>query len=140
MVAGKKILILSFLLVGTSFIKGCMVIPTVPHDIGVVPDKEAIKIMVPGETTRADVLHLLGEPMATLNDDQFFMYKWEKAYAYFFIYFQGGVGGPITESQYLCIEFGADSLLVRLKYLSGGRGAIKRCMGVSDEQNNANPE
>jgi outer membrane protein assembly factor BamE (lipoprotein component of BamABCDE complex) len=140
MVAGKKVLILGFFLVGTVFIKGCMVVPTVPHDIGVVPDKEAIKIMIPGETTRADVLLLLGEPMTTLNDDQFFMYKWEKAYGYFFIAIQGGFGGPITESQYLCIEFGPNSLLVELKYLSGGRGAIKRCMGVSDEQNDANPK
>jgi hypothetical protein len=135
MAASKKVLILLSFLVGLIFTTGCIVVPTVPHDIGVVPDKETIKTLVPGITTRADVLLSFGEPKHRLNEDLFLMYEWSTAYGYWFISYQGGAGGPIAISQYLCLEFGSDSVMVRRKFISGKFDkAIKRCMDQLDEE------
>ena len=135
MAVSKRFAIFSFILMGLLFITGCVAIPTVPHNFGVVPDKEAFESFRPGVTVRADVLLLLGEPKHRLSDDRFLMYQWKVAYGYIVIY---GGWGLIAVPHYMCLEFGADSRLIRREYLTGSflakpDEAIKRCVEQAGE-------
>ena len=134
MAAGRCLSISSSVLIGMLLFGGCLPIPTVPHGLGVVPDKEAFESFRSGKVTRADVLFLLGEPSHRLDDDRFLMYEWTEAYGYLIVggYYQA-YPIPVTVPHYMCLEFGTDSRLVRREYLTGSlyakpNKAIKRCM------------
>ena len=106
------------LLVAISLVS-CIAIPTPPHGLGVVPDKEAFESLRPGEATRADALLLLGSPKYRLADDRFLMYEWLVAHGYVAVGMYGaGTGFPVAVSHYLCLEFDADSRLVRRTHFS----------------------
>ena len=62
-----------FLIIVIILINSCLYIPTPEHGVGVVPD-EAMNFLVPGETTRADVILRFGDPIQRLEEDRFFLY------------------------------------------------------------------
>ena len=134
MAADKWLSLPCSVLIGALFLAGCLPIPTVPHGLDVVPDKEAFASLCSGAATRADVLLLMGEPKHRLDDDRFLMYEWDVAYGYVLI--GGGYSGaiiPVMAPHYFCLEFGPGSQLVRCEHLVGSLyakpdKAIRRCM------------
>jgi hypothetical protein len=122
------------LILGAFLFYGCLPLPTIPHGLGVVLDKEAFESLRPGEVSRADVLLALGEPRHRLEKDRFLMYEWTVAYGYVI------VGGPcqalpipVTAPHYLCLEFGLDSSLLRREHFRGSlyanpKKAIRKCI------------
>ena len=126
--------------VGILLLSGCLPVPTLPHALSVVPDKDACEALVIGEATRADVLLLMGDPRYRLEDDRFFMYEWTVSYGYLI------VGGymqaypiPVIAPHYYCLEFGNDSRLVRREHLIGAlygkpEKAKRKCMKLPEEQ------
>lgn len=133
-------LMLLTVVIGALLLSGCLPVPTLPHALSVVPDKDACEALVIGEATRADVLLLMGDPHYRLDDDRFFMYKWTVSYGYVI------VGGymqacpiPVTAPHYYCLEFGPDSRLVRREHLIGAlygkpERAKRKCMQLPEEQ------
>jgi hypothetical protein len=138
MVAAKRYFRSCLAILGICFLPGCIPIPAPPHGLGVVPDMDAIKSFRLQHSTRADVLLKLGEPRYRLDGDRFLIYEWEVAYGYLVI---GGPGAafplPVSFPHYLCLEFGADSRLVRQDHLIGSiygkpDKAIRKCMNPSE--------
>lgn len=84
----------------------------------VVLSNESFNALRPGETTRADVLLSLGEPSSRINGDQFLLYEWAGDYGFVFI---GPFGKDafLTARNYLCLEFGENSVLVRRETFTG---------------------
>jgi len=125
---------LLLLLLGALLLAGCFPLPTVPRGLGVVPDKETLESLLPGEASRADVLLLLGEPQHRLDDNRFLMYEWTVAYGSAIVYLVAEViPVPAVAPHYLCLEFGPDSRLVRREHFTGSLygepdKAIMRCM------------
>lgn len=131
------------LMIGALLLAGCVPLPTVPHTLGVGPDKAAFDSLKVKAADRADTLLLLGDPSHRLDNDRFLMYEWNVAYGYLI------VGGPmqaypipVTAPHYLCLEFGPNSQLVRREHLIGlpyakSDRAIKRCTERSEEQDGA---
>jgi hypothetical protein len=121
------------LILGAFLFAGCLPLPTIPHGLGVVLDKEEFESLRPGEATRADVLLNLGEPRHRLEKDRFLMYEWTVAYGYVIV--GGGYQAypiPVTAPHYLCLEFGPDSGLVRREHFIGSLyahpdKAIRKC-------------
>lgn len=119
---------------------GCLPLPTPPHGLGVVIDKESFERLRPGEATRADVLLALGEPRHRLGADRFLMYEWAVSYGYVLV---GGATQaypiPVAAPHYLCLEFADDGRLMRREKLTGGLyakpgKAIERCMNPKEAQ------
>jgi hypothetical protein len=143
MVAGKQFLIFPLLLIGALSLVSCIAIPTPPHGLGVVPDKEALESLRPGEATLADILLLLGEPKYRLEDDHFLMYEWMVAYGYVAVGMYGaGTAFPVAAPHYLCLEFGPGSRLVRLERFSVSPSAklneaTMRCIKPTEEPDDA---
>ncbi len=54
---------------------GCIpvLIPTPSYGVRVITE-ETVESLRPGQSTRADVLHLLGDPVERIEEDQFFVY------------------------------------------------------------------
>jgi hypothetical protein len=106
-----------WLLVTTS---ACIIIPTPPHGgVGVITEK-AVESLKPESSTRADVLHRLGDPAERLEEDRFFVYRWEKTVAYW------DAIGPVASNvikdvHYLLLEFTQNNRLRRLNFVDGGR-------------------
>jgi len=116
------------LLISTTLLAGCILVPTPPHGLGMVYDKDSVASMRPGETTRADVLLTLGEPKYRLEDDGFFMYEWSVAYVWLFTIITQQPFIPIGFPHYLCLEFGADSRITSCNELTGSIDkAILKC-------------
>ena len=127
------------MLCGVILLAGCLPVPTIPHGLGVVLDKEDFESLRPGEVTRADILMNLGEPRHRLQGDRFFMYEWTVSYGYVIV--GGGYQAypfPVTAPHYLCLEFGTDSKLVRQERITGSLyakpdKAIQKCTGQQEE-------
>ena len=116
------------LLCATFLLAGCM--PTIPHGLGVIYDREVYESLRPGEVTRTDVLLTLGEPRYRFGEDRFFMYEWDVVYAWGYIPFVWFF--PVYAPHYLCLEFGPDSYLLRNEHLTGSlygkpEKAIQKC-------------
>lgn len=108
---------------------GCAPVPTVPHGIGVVYDNDSFESLRLGESTRADVLMILGEPKYRLEDDRFFMYEWSVAYGYILTMITVLPFIPIGIPHYQCLEFRPDSCLVRREEFIGSQDkALRKCM------------
>lgn len=123
-----------------STMAGCIPLPVPPHGLGVVPDKEEFESFRTGISKRADVLLALGEPRYRLDEDRFLLYEWTVAYGYLLI--SGGAVLPITVPNFLCLEFGSDSRLLRKEHLVGSiygepEKAQKRCLDPSAGENEA---
>ena len=97
-------------------INSCVYIPLPEHGEGVVPD-EAMNFLVPGETTRVDVILRFGDPIQRFEEDRFFLYHWKLIDGYLIIL---DADSPMEELNYLCMEFTHENLLKRWKHFEGG--------------------
>ena len=118
----KPVLLMAFL-PALGLLSGCLV---VPHKASVmigteVPEK-VTQPLQPGVTTRQDVLHLLGRPDRIEEDGRYYFYHWTKSSVFWMIWGgYGGVGGEIpTEKEFVCLEFGPGSRLVRWERVKAG--------------------
>jgi hypothetical protein len=101
-------------------IGSCLYVPTHEHGDSMIPD-EAMNFLVPGKTTRADVLLRFGDPIQRLEEDRYFIYHWETVIGY--MIYGGGYHGDVTADEnlhYLCLEFSPDGLLYRWKHFEEG--------------------
>ena len=102
-------------------INSCGAIPAFPHDLrtegGVVP-QELIKSLKQGETTREDLLLLLGAPEERGRQDRYFIYFWivSESLSTYVVY---------TE-HYFCVEFDEDNRIKRLKHIDDRSSLLKR--------------
>jgi outer membrane protein assembly factor BamE (lipoprotein component of BamABCDE complex) len=128
-------IIVTTLVITMAVISGCAYIPTPEHSPGkgivyvdgtvlsvsAIP-KEAIKLLKPGKTTRAEVLLKFGDPTQRFQQDLFFVYSWERTSGYFLWSFGMGTGGssPVFKTHSLCLEFTQDNLLRRFEHLEAG--------------------
>jgi hypothetical protein len=76
---------------------GCVVLP-IPVDYHAASSRKNVKTddilwLVPGQTTREEVLLRLGEPDAVSDDDLSMSYQWEKIQLGLFVAVYGGGGG-----------------------------------------------
>jgi hypothetical protein len=114
---------------------GCA--PTIPHGLGRIYDKKVYETLHTGEVTRTDVLMTLGEPQYRFEEDRFFMYEWEVAYAWGYIPY--GLPFPICWPHYLCLEFTTDSFLIRREHFIGDiygepEKAIQKCTLMNQQE------
>lgn len=119
-------IIVTTLVITMAVISGCAYIPTPEHSPGkeffsAIP-KEAIKLLKPGKTTRAEVLLKFGDPTQRFKQDRFFVYSWELKNGYFVWSFGWGTGGaePTTKIHSLCLEFTQDNILRRFEHIEAG--------------------
>lgn len=106
-------------------LSGCIIpVPTPGHSYGPTVDKNTFDALQPGLASRADVLLTLGQPTSRLEDDRYLIYTWTVVHGYAVIFVGAGYTGfglpvPVTAPNYLCLEFGANSELVRRENLRG---------------------
>lgn len=101
-------------------IYGCVYIPIPEHGKSIIPD-EVMRFLVPGKTTRADVLLRFGDPLQRLEEDRYFLYHWKTIEGYWvFGYGYSGAASPSKDLHYLCLEFTPENLLKRWKHFEGG--------------------
>lgn len=103
-----------------------MPIPTPAHGgYGVVTD-ETLESLKPGQATRADVLLRLGDPSERIDEDRFFIYRWERTHGY--VYWAIVIPAPYTavgasdvaaykRSHFLVMEFTTDNQLKRSEFI-----------------------
>ncbi len=101
------------------FNSGCVIVPLPSHDLtsikGVINEK-LIKSLKPGETTREDLLLLVGAPDAQYEQDRYFIYQWEVT--------EGVIGAPglggdielVVIAHYFCVEFDENNLIKRFAH------------------------
>lgn len=98
---------------------GCIIVPTHLRQ----GDPRALESLVPGTSTRADVLMSLGVPDVRLSDDRYFVYNWTEIHAVGAVIIPGVPQGgllpfPVEDEHRLVMEFGPDARLLRLKEVS----------------------
>lgn len=95
---------------------GCFYIPASLHDISPTTEED-MEFLIPGETTRADVVFKFGDPMQRIEKDRYYIYHWKWVEGYWFFLYEGQQSVRVT---ILCIEFAPDGLLKRWKEFEGG--------------------
>jgi hypothetical protein len=105
------------------FANGCIpvFIPTPPHGVRVITE-DTVESLKPGQSTRADVLHLLGDPIERTEEDRFFVYGWGSAWGYYALFIYPPLGpdprfDPIGERRGLIIQFRSDNRVRRLQFI-----------------------
>ena len=98
---------------------GCIIIPTAEHGRNfptrVRIEKKTLDLIVPGKTTRKEVLVQMGEPDVTMKKEQVFAYYWTLTAGYFLVlYPYGSTEAPIGRTHIVLVEF-------------DDRGVVKRC-------------
>jgi len=86
---------------------------------GGVISQELIKSLKQGETTREDLLLLLGEPDERGRQDRYFIYNWIVSEGAEFV----DASKPnfdILVIHYFCVEFNEDNRIKRLKHINSG--------------------
>ena len=95
-----------------------MPLPT--HDLisqkGVIDD-ELIKSLEPGETTREDLLLLVGAPEYQLEQERYFIYEWEVHESAIIV---PGGGREIVIAHYFCVEFDEENRIKRFAHFKSG--------------------
>jgi outer membrane protein assembly factor BamE (lipoprotein component of BamABCDE complex) len=100
-------------------------IPAPPHGVRMITE-DTVEPLKPGQSTRADVLHLLGDPLERREDDRFFVYGWgiTWAYTYSALFVLVPKAPPIIESfdpvserRGLIIEFTPDNRFRRSQFI-----------------------
>jgi hypothetical protein len=99
------------------FISSCFYVPLPAHDLksdkGVISE-ELIKSLKPGETTREDLLLLVGAPDTQYEQDRYFIYEWEATESLVGV---AGVGGELLViAHYFCVEFDENNLIKRFAH------------------------
>jgi hypothetical protein len=75
--------------------------------------------------SRTDVLLEIGEPSYRSENDRYLIYAWTDVYGYGVLFVGAGYSGvflppmSLTAPNYLCLEFGPDSVLVRRENFHG---------------------
>lgn len=102
------------------FNSSCVYVPLPAHDLnsqkGLI-NEELINSLKPGETTREDLLLLVGAPDAQYEQDRYFIYEWEAtegAFAHL------GGGGFAVQAHYFCVEFDEDNRIKRFAHFNSG--------------------
>ena len=113
------------LMLFTAFVaNGCVPVylPEPPHGVRVITE-ETLEPLKPGQSTRADVLHLLGDPGVRIKEDRFFVYYWFLQTGMWnwipLLPFPGGRDlppEPVWEHRGLVIEFTPDNHVKRLQF------------------------
>ena len=101
-------------------IGSCLYVPTPEHGDSQIPD-DVMNFLVPGKTTRADVLLRFADPVQRLEEDRYFIYHWETAIGY--IIYGAGYWGDVIPNKnphYLCLDFTSDGKLYRWKHFQEG--------------------
>lgn len=95
---------------GSLLLAGC-VIPLPEHGgwSGAI-STDAFNKLVPGTTSRAEVLLALGEPSQRISEDRAFAYRWSRIVG---IWGGGGYAGDIERSRRICLEFDGNGILTR---------------------------
>jgi outer membrane protein assembly factor BamE (lipoprotein component of BamABCDE complex) len=101
-------------------LSGCMVVPHGERTMrGVEVPREATAAIEAGQTSREDVLHLLGRPDRVDEDGRFFFYQWTSSAATFFAIIGGYSAAYIVAAEIpsgtdsVCLEFSPAGELVR---------------------------
>jgi hypothetical protein len=141
-VVGKQIIPVVFLFLLVIPTHACIPIiipiPTPAHGGYAVVGKESIESLEPEKATRAEVLLTIGDPAERLQEDRFFVYRWELKHGYLFwaIVFPGGRGPSDVETlsgtHFLLIEFLPDNRLKRFQFIDLGLLSQRAC-GQLDE-------
>ena len=100
---------------------GCVYVPLPAHDLtspkGVIND-ELIESLEPGETTREDLLLLVGAPDTQYEQDRYFIYEWEATESA--VVAAGGGGDFLFKAHYFCVEFDEDNRIKRFAHFKSG--------------------
>jgi hypothetical protein len=117
--------IATFLLVLLIPTSGCIIlpVPTPAHGGYGVITEESVKSLEASKATRADLLLKLGDPAERLQQDRFFVYRWELIHGYLMwgigAYGRGtGDINAITADHFLLVEFLPDNRLRRLEFIT----------------------
>jgi len=108
-------------------LSGCLFIPvpTPGHSLGSTVSTSTFESLRPGEMSRTDVLLEIGEPSYRSENDRYLIYAWTDVYGYGVLFVGAGYSGvflppmSLTAPNYLCLEFGPDSVLVRRENFHG---------------------
>lgn len=102
-------------------IMSCIYVPLPPHSIrsahGVIPE-EVYKSIKLEETTRGDLVLLIGGPDQVYEGERYFIYHWEVS--------EGVAGGPrgahkdVYVTHYFCVEFYKGNRIKRFKHIESG--------------------
>lgn len=96
-------------------VTGCVILPLPEHGgWGESISPDAIDKLVPGTTSRAEVLLALGQSSMELLDDHAYVYRWERNVGIFAMY--GGDTGGIPVPRQLCLEFDNNGILSRKEF------------------------
>ena len=115
----NSLVILTIFFMILLFNSSCVYVPLPAHDLtsqkGVIDD-ELIESLEPGETTREDLLLLLGAPDTQYEHDRYFIYEWEATEGAFVA--AGGGGDFIVNAHYFCVEFDEDNRIKRFGHFN----------------------
>jgi hypothetical protein len=111
-------IIWGLLLLAGVMVSGCIIVPTPLHGGKGVVSEEVAKSFVPGKTTRADVLLLVGSPDHRLEDDRFLAYDWTLTAGYWASAGGGGREGILEDYRLVCFEFTKDNRLKNYKFFT----------------------
>ena len=96
---------------GLVLLAGC-VFPLPEHGgTGAAIPIETVNKLIPGTTSRAEVLLALGEPSQRISEDRAFVYRWSRIVGMW----GAGIGaaGDIEMPRRLCLEFDSNGILTR---------------------------
>jgi hypothetical protein len=122
--------VISVMILGlTAAMAGCIIlpIPTLDHGEG-LSEGHVHERLASGQFTREDVLLTFGPPLRHMEEDRYFVYRWDRthwaAVWLFFIPiplaggFGGGDYGGVYAPHYLAMEFDPNGKLLRYKYFA----------------------
>ena len=118
---------------------GCVYVPTPAIDTGSgkngAVSHTTINSLKLGETTRGDLLLLIGMPDERYGQDRYFIYEWEAQEGLFYIGLGGGGSGfDHIAVHYLCVEFDETSRIKRYEHIKSGLS--KTALEAHDEMMN----
>lgn len=114
---------------------GCLYIPTLEHNTTMqgheAISKETIQSIVPGKSTRSDVLLLLGSPSNRRDNDQYFIYRWKTTSG--MLALPGG-GADVFTDHAFCLEFYPNAVVKRHKHIESSLfGALTSKSSYEDD-------
>jgi hypothetical protein len=109
---------IAFLLAFAIFLYGCL-LPLPGETVHEVSEK-SIAAILPGSSTRTDVLLLFGDPTRRGSKDEYFVYEWERFHGGLVLGFPLPFGMAYADSCHqLVIGFGPTGLVSRLRVFRG---------------------
>jgi hypothetical protein len=124
------------------YLSACAIwIPTPEHGYSHMKEvnKDMLKQLEPGITTKDDVRLLIGDPPHIEKDDSF-CYFWTRKDGYFFVSFTPGYGkqGSTKDYHAVCLELVPDGKLKRFKHFEEGWFSKDIRDQIIDWENNEN--